>query len=99
MAFQNAALRLISSITWMDVMVGADAQSEAAVRAFLAGFTQVTITPRIAELAVERRREKRLRLPDAIIWASAKSEGAVLVTRNTKDFPEHHCDAHVPYRL
>lgn len=91
--------RLISPITWMEVMVGADARSEAPVRAFLASFTQVAITPRIAELAVELRREQRLRLPDAIIWASAKAEGAVLVTRNTKDFPEHHSDVHVPYRL
>ena len=48
--------------------------------------------------AVELRRERRLRLPDAIIWATARCAGCLLVTRNTGDFPEDEPDVRVPYQ-
>jgi hypothetical protein len=54
---------------------------------------------RHARDAVEVRRTHRIRLPDAIVWASARSESAVLVTRNTGDFPEGESGARVPYSL
>ena len=38
------------------------------------------------ELAVEMRRMKKMKLPDAIIAASAIQNGLILVTRNIKDF-------------
>lgn len=38
-------------------------------------------------MAVEAGRSSRLRLPDAIIWATAQDEQTPLLTRNTKDFP------------
>lgn len=87
----------ISPITWMEVMVGAGPDTEAPVRAFLEGFTQLPITARVAEQAVELRRQRRLRLPDAIIWASARVEGLVFITRNTKDFPDDAEGIRVPY--
>jgi hypothetical protein len=31
------------------------------------------------------------------VWASARSESALLVTRNTKDFPEDDSGLRVPY--
>jgi predicted nucleic acid-binding protein len=40
-----------------------------------------------------------MRLPDAIIWASAKRENALLVTRNIRDFPEHEPGVRIPYRI
>lgn len=89
----------ISPISWMEVMVGTTAEDEASIRHFLAGFRQVFIDHDIAERAVAIRREYRLRLPDAIIWASAQSEGALLVTRNSKDFPPDDPGVRVPYRL
>lgn len=91
--------RYISTITWMEVMVGADPAEETQVRAFLERFSQIAITPLIAEQSVGLRRQRRMRLPDAIIWASAKVEGAVLITRNTKDLPADAPDVRVPYRL
>lgn len=51
----------------------------------------------IAERAVAIRREHRMRLPDAIIWASAQSQGALLVTRNSNDFPPEEPGVRVPY--
>lgn len=88
---------LISPITWMEVMIGVGADEEAAVRAFLARFTQVAINEAVAEKAVTIRRENRLRLPDAIIWASAQCENALLVSRNSKDFPPDAPGVRVPY--
>jgi len=91
--------QLISPISWMEVMVGTRGEHEAAVRGFLAGFRPVVIDPEVAEEAVRLRREHRIRLPDAIIWASAHCESALLVTRNVKDFPPEHPGVRVPYEL
>jgi hypothetical protein len=44
-------------------------------------------------------RTRRIRLPDAIVWTSARSESAVLVTRNTKDFAKGASGVRVPYSV
>jgi predicted nucleic acid-binding protein len=90
---------LISVITWMEVLVGARPPEEATVRAFLRRFDCVAIDSQVAEAAVALRRSRRLKLPDAIIQASAQVAGALLVTRNTKDFPEDDPRVRVPYRV
>jgi hypothetical protein len=53
----------------------------------------------ISEHAVSLRRTHRMRLPDAIIWGTAKAYGAVLVTRNTKDFDPKWDGIRIPYML
>ena len=90
---------LISAVSWMEVMVGATEEEEPAVRGFLAGFEQVPVDEAVAETAVILRREHGMRLPDAIIWASAKSREALLVSRNTKDFPADAPDVRAPYSV
>lgn len=90
----------ISAITWMEVMVGASDEREAArLRAFLAGFRLVPIDQAVSELAVGIRRRHHTRLPDAIIRASARRIEGLLVTRNTKDFPPDEPDVRVPYAI
>ena len=89
----------ISPISWMEVMVGTAADRDAPVRGFLASFRQVEIGATVAERAVVVRRQRRIRLPDAIIWASAESISALLVTRNSKDFPPEEPGIRIPYRL
>lgn len=91
--------RVISVVTWMEVMVGATTADEPAVRAFLGGFVMSPIDSEVAEEAVRLRRARRLRLPDAIIWATARIHRALLVTRNTKDFPADDVGIRVPYRI
>ena len=61
-----------SIITWMEVMVGADHDLEAATRSFLSGFDVVAVDEQIAERAVSLRRNHRVKLPDAVIWATAQ---------------------------
>lgn len=101
-ALEPFAHRVISRITWMEVMTGAkDTTSEDAVRRFLCQFDIQEITTNVAEAAVTLRRHHipKLRLPDAIILASARLSGCRLTTRNTRDFHPHSADIHVPYQL
>jgi predicted nucleic acid-binding protein len=90
----------VSTISWIEVMVGTrDAAEEDIVRRFLQHFERVPVDEGVADLSFRIRRQYRLKLPDAIIWASAKRKNTLLVTRNSKDFPESEPDIRVPYQL
>lgn len=89
----------ISIVTWMEVMVGAKPDEEVSIRRFLSRFELIPVSANIAEQAVKIRRNTRIRLPDAIIRASAEVEHALLISRNTKDFPEGEPWVRVPYTL
>lgn len=91
--------RAISIITWMEVMVGAEDAVADATRRFLEGFTVIALDSEIAAHAVTLRRRHGVKLPDAIVWASADAHSMLLVTRNTKDFPADAPGIRVPYRL
>ena len=89
----------VSIISWMEVLVGATSPEDEAVRrAFLSHFELLPLTTEVAEQAIVLRQARRLKLPDAVIWATAKSKGALLVTRNTKDFPAREPGVRFPYR-
>ena len=62
-------------------------------------FEVLSLSAAVADVAATIRRERRLKLPDAIILATARSHGLRLVTRNTKDFRPEDGDILVPYRL
>jgi predicted nucleic acid-binding protein len=91
--------RAISVITWMEVMAGATTTDERQIRAFLLTFTLLPLTPEVAEQAVNLRREQKIKLPDAIIQATAQIEDRLLITRNTRDFPSRDPGVRVPYRI
>jgi predicted nucleic acid-binding protein len=91
--------KAISIITWMEVMIGARDDVEARTRAFLDTFVVIAIQNDIAERAGALRREHRIKLPDAVIWASADIHSMLLVTRNTKDFAQDAPGIRVPYTL
>jgi predicted nucleic acid-binding protein len=96
--FERHRRRFISVVTWMEVLAGAhNAAEEDVIEMFLRDFTIVDVSRPIAHEAVAIRKRRRIRLPDAIIWASARHESALLVTRNTKDFPKHEPGIRVPY--
>lgn len=80
---QNA----ISLVTWMEVMVGAKKyHQENRTRIALSAFNVIGISHEIAERSVNIRQEYGMKLPDAIILATAHIHRLELVTRNTKDF-------------
>jgi predicted nucleic acid-binding protein len=90
---------LISRITWMEVLVGAQGD-DAELRDFLeTHFEIISLDLAVAERAVQLRRAHHLRLPDAIIWATAQVNNAVLVTRNTKDFNADWDSIRIPYKV
>ena len=91
--------KAISIITWMEVMVGASRDLEATTRGFLGGFDIVAVDEPIAERAVDLRRNHRIKLPDAIVWATAQAHGMILVTRNIRDFPTGDPGIRAPYKL
>lgn len=91
--------RAISTTTWMEVLVGATADDEAAIRAWLSTFDIVPLDSAVANRAVEIRKRRRIRLPDAIVWASADVNSLLLVSRNTKDFPADEPGVRVPYAI
>lgn len=89
----------ISIVTWMEVMVGVPEELEVSTREFLGHFALFQVTDLIAERAVSLRRAHRLKLLDAIIWATADVNSLPLVTRNTKDFPATAQGIRIPYVL
>ena len=91
-------LAYISPITWIEAQVKAPAGMEDATReAINANFKRIELDDATLLESLALRRTYRLKLPDAMIWASARVNGWQLVTRNTKDFPAHWAGVRVPY--
>ena len=91
--------KAISLITWMEVMAGATAQDEPVIKAFLSQFELLPIDSTVSTEAVAICRTRRIKLPDAIILATARTGDRLLITRNTKDFPAGlDVDVRMPYR-
>ncbi len=81
----------------IEVLVGADPATETLERALLNEFAVVSLDVATAEEAARIRRAYRIRPPDAVIWASARVQDRLLVTRNTKDFPANEPGIRHPY--
>lgn len=92
--------KIISRVTWMEVMVGVKPADEPSVRTFLSSFKIAELTPAVSEEAVRIRKTKsKIKLPDAIIYATAKIEACILLTRNTNDFDATAPDVIAPYTI
>jgi predicted nucleic acid-binding protein len=91
--------RAVSVISWMEVMAGSTAANEADARTFLLNFYTLPLGADVAERAFLLCRSNRIKLPDAIIQATAETAGRVLITRNTRDFPAGMPGVRIPYTL
>lgn len=91
--------RRISRIVWTEVLAGEPPATREKVSDLLQAFEVVEIDRRIALAAADIRHRSRMKLLDAMILATAQVHGAVLVTRNTKDFPATMPGIRVPYTL
>ena len=91
---------LYSIISWMEIMCAAQTNKEReSAEALFSSMKRVDLSQIIAKKAVEERKQQGLKLPDAIVLASADIEGCILVTRNTKDFDENDPRVRFPYSL
>jgi len=92
--------RIISVITYIETMVGASTPEEiTTTKSFLNHFELADLTDSIAERSIQLRRQQMLKIPDAIIYATAKDLGCLFVTRNTKDFSPEWPDIRIPYHI
>ncbi|MBL7222435.1 MAG: type II toxin-antitoxin system VapC family toxin [Candidatus Brocadiae bacterium] len=82
----DGATCAVSQITRMELLAFPclTPDEEQAVRAFLGHVAIVGLTDAIEERAIQLRRKHRLKLPDAIIAATAVELGAALVTSDTQ---------------
>lgn len=93
-------VKAISIITYIEILVGLDDKPViASVKNFLNTLTIISVDKKIADLSVVARKKYKLKVPDAIIFATAQSLDALLVTRNTKDFSSSIPIVRVPYAL
>lgn len=91
---------LYSVISFMELLAGARTDGERrAAETLLGSLGRVELTEAVARRAVELRQALRLKLPDAIVLASAETEGCILVTRNTRDFPAGDPRVRFPYTV
>jgi predicted nucleic acid-binding protein len=70
-------------------------QREASDKVIEAVFEIVHSSKEICHEAAELRRLSRLKIADAMIYATAKAGGGVLITRD-KDFDQNSADVHFP---
>jgi hypothetical protein len=90
----------ISRITWIEVLAGARPDETDLIEEFLRSFSVVELSEEIGRRAAAIRMQRHsVKLPDAIILASAQTVGKILVTRNTRDFPAQMPGVRVPYSV
>jgi predicted nucleic acid-binding protein len=92
--------KAISVITWIEVMAGTNEKTEKMTRNWLQSiFTILTLDEEISDQSVNIRKLHRIKLPDAIIYATAQNTGRLLISRNTKDFSPEDPMIRVPYKI
>ncbi len=87
----------ISRIVWTEVLAGEPLERRDEIAQIIAPFEIVELDTRIALAAADIRHRMRIKLLDAYIFATAQVNGAILVTRNIKDFPAQMPGIRVPY--
>ncbi len=89
----------ISVITWIEVLVGCREGETSTVHGWLEGFPRLPLDGAIAGETVRLRQRHGLKIPDAIILATARCGALTLATRNVKDFPLALGGVVHPYQL
>ncbi len=92
--------KAISVITWMEVMVGTNEVTERKTDYWLThAFEVIDVDKAISVQAVTVRKNRKVKLPDAVIFATAQCTNRLFVTRNTKDFSPDEVVIRIPYQI
>ncbi len=89
----------ISVITYIEVMAGVKEVYKREVEEFLNSFQVLSFNEKMTSDIVKIKNTLKIKLPDAIILATARKNKAVLVTRDFKDFSKNQKDIIIPYKL
>lgn len=89
----------ISRLSWLEVVAAEPLETRDYLQSLIAPFEIIEVDGRIASAAADIHHRTRMKLLDAMIFATAQTNGAILVTRNTKDFPAKMPGIRVPYTL
>ena len=89
----------VSRLVWTEILAAEPVETRDDVRQLIAPFEIVELDSRIAAAAADVRYRMHIKLLDAMILATAQVNGAILVTRNTRDFPATMPGIRVPYTL
>ena len=88
----------ISRIVWIEFLTGAkNADVEAQRKILLDEFELLEVDAAVSRETILIRQRTRMKLPDAIVWATARVHGLLLVTRNHRDFPRGEPEIRIPY--
>lgn len=94
----------VSVITYMELQAGLAVRPNERVvlDALLADFRVLQLDQQVMEQAIEIRGNSlitgpKVKMPDAIIGATARAYGIPIVTRNPKDFNWDGIKVHIPY--
>ena len=95
------ATPMISIITEIELLgfPGITSKDERLITKLLTKFQAFDVDKKISKETIELRRQYTIRIPDAIIAATALSKAAILVTRDEKDFKRiKHLDILNPFK-
>lgn len=93
-------IRQISIITVIELMVGAkEAGEESSIQGFLSSFEVLELSTEVAHEALRLRKQLRLKIADAIVYGTARTQGCLLVSRNTRELKPEWPDIRIPYQL
>jgi predicted nucleic acid-binding protein len=96
----RCTFKAISIISYIETLVGLQEYNHAQeIKMFLNTFHVFNVDHEIADISIDVRRKYKLKVPDAIILATAQHANAVLITRNTKDFSSDIPMLRVPYSI
>jgi predicted nucleic acid-binding protein len=73
-------------------------EQEKLVRAFLENFEIIGLSGEVIDKSLENRKEKKIKMADNFILATAQVHGLKLVTNNSKDF-DHFIDIVNPFNI
>ncbi|MFO0138773.1 MAG: PIN domain-containing protein [Cyanobacteriota bacterium] len=89
----------MSVISWIEVLVGCRGGESDRVEAWLDIFPRLPIDDPNALESVRHRQRHGLKIPDAIILATARCAALKLATRNSRDLPLTLGGVLHPYQL
>ena len=90
----------ISRVVWIELLSEARAHDRSILETYLETFRVPEITFEVSAKTVQLRQQyRRLKLPDAMIYATAQVNDLLFVTRNTRDFGAGMPGVRIPYAL